>query len=193
MTLRLIIPPAVEPVSLADAKLHCRVDHNADDELISDHIATARRQAEHQLGRALITQTWERVLDQFPAAEIELGMPPVRQVLAVRYLDAAGVMQTVPAASYLLDDVRTSGWVLPVSGTSWPAVETSAGAVRVTFTCGMADDAAALRSIAPEVRQWILLQVGALYDNRAAISQGRPAAALPDGYADRLLDRLRTY
>ena len=68
MTLKLITAPAAEPVLLADAKLHLRVDHIADDDLITSLITAAREAAEHLTGRALITQTWERVLGAFPSS-----------------------------------------------------------------------------------------------------------------------------
>lgn len=62
---KLIAAPGAEPVTLAEAKLHARVETAADDTLISAMISAAREEAEHILGRALITQTWEMVLPAF--------------------------------------------------------------------------------------------------------------------------------
>src|SRR5690348_16556758 len=103
MSLRLIADPATEPVSLAEAKAHLRVTASDEDALISALIIAAREAAEHELGRALITQTWEKTLDLFPDA-IELTNPPVQSVASVQYLDIDGVEQTLSSVSYTLDN-----------------------------------------------------------------------------------------
>ena len=68
MALIRITAPATEPIDLATAKLHCRVDGTDEDTLIAALIVAAREQAEHETGRALVTQTWEQVHDAFPDA-----------------------------------------------------------------------------------------------------------------------------
>src|SRR3974377_971688 len=68
MRLDLITPPAVEPVTLAEAKQHARVEYPDDDALITGMIVAARRMAETRLRSALITQTWNLYLDSFPSA-----------------------------------------------------------------------------------------------------------------------------
>ena len=67
MPLNLITPPAVEPVTLADAKAHLKVDTTDDDALITALITAARARAEWHTGRALITQSWTLWLDAWPA------------------------------------------------------------------------------------------------------------------------------
>ena len=82
MALIRIAAPASEPLALADAKAHCRVDHTDDDALITALIVAAREQAEHETGRALVTQTWELVHDAFPEAFV-LRKPPVASVTSI--------------------------------------------------------------------------------------------------------------
>ena len=91
MSLTLIAAPILEPMTLAEAKLHLRVDGTDEDDLITALIVAARRRAEHLLTRALITQTWELTLDEFPAADIQLPKPGVLSIVSVKYLDSAGV------------------------------------------------------------------------------------------------------
>lgn len=62
------VPPAEEPVTLDEAKVHLRVDTNADDDYISGLIAVAREQVEVDTGRAMIKRTYQLILDNFPNA-----------------------------------------------------------------------------------------------------------------------------
>ena len=55
----LVTPPALEPVSLAEAKAHLRVGHADEDGLIGALIAAARRLAESQTGLCLVAEPWE--------------------------------------------------------------------------------------------------------------------------------------
>lgn len=66
MRLKLITPPSVEPVTLAEAKLHARIEIDDDDTLVTSLIIAARRYCETVLRSALITQTWTLYLDGFP-------------------------------------------------------------------------------------------------------------------------------
>ncbi len=50
-------PPATEPVSLSEAKLHLKVDTSADDTLISALIAAALQHLERHCNSAFVTQT----------------------------------------------------------------------------------------------------------------------------------------
>ncbi len=54
--LSIVTPPATEPVTLALAKQHMRIDNTADDNLIPTYITAARTVIEQYLGRALISQ-----------------------------------------------------------------------------------------------------------------------------------------
>jgi len=93
MGLQLVTPPALEPIGLADAKTHLRVDVEDDDALICALISAARDYVERFCRRALLTQTWLLALDHFPGshdynqgfwdygvlgdAALGLGIPPV--------------------------------------------------------------------------------------------------------------------
>ena len=186
MTLKLITGPS-ESITLAEAKLQLRVDGADDDTLITALITAAREQCEHELGRGIGSQTWQRTLDAFPRGGIALGMPPVASIGSVQYIDAAAALQTLSSAAYTLDAASDDeAWALPAQGYDWPSTLDTANAVRVQFTCG-------LTTVPSTVRAWMLLRIGTLYQHRAEIAAGTSIAALPEQYAARLLDRYRVW
>lgn len=197
MTLLLITAPATEPITATEAKLQAKIEHSVDDDLLTILISSARKAAEHLTGRAFITQTWERVLDEFPSSSkrgvggaIELGKPTVLSVVSVKYIDVDGVEQTMAPSAYRLDSVCLPGWVVPAIDTDWPDTQAEAiNAVRVRFTCGYGNAAA----VPANVKQWMLLQIATAYRNREAFSTGISVADLPNRWVDGLLDSERTF
>ncbi len=182
----LINAPTAEPITLAEAKLHARVEHDADDAMITGFIVAAREDAEHELGRPLAAQVWQLTFDAFPAVEIALG-PDVTGIQSIQYLDAAGDLQTLDQAAYVLDNLdRDKCFVLPADGYEWPTTYDSANAVRVRIACG-------LDPVPETVRAWMLLRIGTLIEHRAAVAAGQTLTAMPDRFVDRLLDRYRIY
>lgn len=183
MGLKVLTPVATEVVSLADAKVHLRVDHSSDDDLITALISAAREECEHLLERSIGQQTLSLSLDAFPADGIELPRPPVTSIVSIEYVDADGVTQALAGASYYLDDEQEPSWVVPAYGVDWPDTRNEANAVVVTYVAGYTTCPNAIRA-------WMLLRIGTLYRTREADSD-RPA--LPSPFADRLLDRYRIW
>ena len=200
MPLQLVTPPAGEPISLAEAKLHLRVDGGDDDLLIGSLITAARQAAETITGRQLMTARWRLVLDAFPgpllmhagsgssfslpAHAILLAKCPVQSVVSVEYLDMNGTTQVLPASDYVLDAACEPARLSPVFGKTWPPTLPQIGAVTVTFDAGYGS-----ASEVPEgLKSWIKLRVGSLYGHReemAVLSRGR-IDPLP--FVDGLLD-----
>lgn len=170
MSIRVITPPAGEPVSLAEAKLHLRVDTNDEDTLISSLITAARQYCEAFQRRAYITQTLELSLDSFPSGSIELPNPPLQSVEIVSYLDAAGVQETLAPTAYAVDTSSEPGRILPVAG--WPRGKD----VRIRYTAGYGPDGTAVPAT---VRQSICLLVGWWYSQREAAVVGQTVTKVP--------------
>lgn len=181
MTLKLITAPATEPVTSSEAKSHLRVDTTADDTLIGTLITAARQHVENHLRRALITQTWELVMDAFPAGDvIRLPRPPLVSVTSIKYTDVAGNESTLSSAAYVVDTDSTKGRVVLKSGESWPSdTLAAANGVRVRYVAGYGSAAA----VPNPIRQAILLLIGTLYENRESVlvAQGVTVAQLPFG------------
>jgi len=190
MTTRLITAPTTEPVTLAEAKLHLRVDVSAEDTLITAFITAAREQCEHILGRSIMPQTWENVLDSFPLYEdIELLHPNILSVTSIKYIDALTANETTLAANqYVLDKDSMPGWVMPASGVTWPDTLSVANSVRVVYQAGYADAA----SVPASIKHWILLVIGTWYKNREGLTENS-SAKLPHNFYMALLDRYRIW
>ncbi len=154
MPLQILQEPAVEPLTLAEAKLHLRVDIPDDDALISALITSVRQYAETITRRAFIQQVWSYVIDSFPGPTligvpwgktftlprhaIEIEKSRVQQVLAINYLDMSGTPQVMPAADYTVDYTSEPCRITPVFGQIWPIPLPQIGAVNVRFVAGYA-------------------------------------------------------
>lgn len=168
MALTVVTAPAVEPISSAEAKLHLRVDISDDDNLITALIQTAREVAEGIARRALITQTWKLILDEFPGDEIVIPMPPLQSVASITYKDQDGSASTFSSGDYIVNTDTEPGKVVLGYGKSWPATTLyPTGAVTVQFTAGFGD---ASTDVPEKYRQAMLLLIGHWYENREAIA-----------------------
>lgn len=174
-----VTPPAVEPVSVAEAKLHLRVDVADDDALIGALVQAGREVVESRTGRALITQTWDVFWDGWPAGDVmELPLPPLQSVTSVTYFDTEGTEATLGTASYWVDTSSTPGRVVLYDGSTWPstALRASNGVkVRMTAGYGTAGTATPAR-----LRAAVNLLAGHWYENReAVVVTGAQAVELP--------------
>ncbi len=179
-------PPAGEPLTLAEAKLHLRVDADIteDDSLITALIVTARQQAEHRTGRALMTQQWRLGLDQFLVDSLELPLPKLQSLQSVTYLDINGTRQTLANTEYDVITDELVGRIIPAYGKSWPDCREHPGSVRVDYTCGFG----AASDVPQSIKAWMLLAIAAWYENREALTAGLPVAELPRSFWEGLLD-----
>jgi len=169
MAITLSTGPAIEPVTLAQAKAHLRFDSTDENDLITTLISVARRKIEQWEWRAHITQTWTLKLDAFPKEDvIYLPRPPLQSVSSVKYLDGDGVLQTVDSGDYDVDSTSEPGRLKPAYGEVWPTPRTQMGAVTICFVAGYGD---AATDVPEQTRQAILLLVGHLFRNREAVSE----------------------
>lgn len=130
-----------EPLTLAQARLQCRLDaegsppSHPDDDLLSAFIAVAREQVERFTGRALRYQRLRVALDDFSDV-IDLAYSPVLAVESVSYVDSAGATVVMDAADYRLDVRTVPARLAPAVGTTWPTPAEVPGAVEIVYTAG---------------------------------------------------------
>lgn len=189
MALTVVVEPAVEPITLEEAKCHLRVTVTEDDVLIEGLIRAAREQIELECSRALIKQTLELALDAFPCPWITLPRPPLLSVTSITYTDVNGTTQTLATSEYTVDTRREPAEIVPAWGKSWPSTREVQNAVVVRYVAGYGDDP----GLVPEALKLAAkMLIGHWYENRESvvIAQGLTPATVPMA-VDRLLMPLR--
>lgn len=126
----IVMPPEDEPITLASAKLFCRVDHDDEDDLIRGLIASARAECEKICGSRLGRQTISIKCDGFGDFE-RLPEAPIGPVSQIAYIDAAGDAQTLDGSIYELRQDGLEASIVLKPSQRWPAIQPGS---RVTLT-----------------------------------------------------------
>lgn len=187
MSTRRTTPPAALAVSLQSAKDSLRImaGDTALDSLITLAIKAITLEAEHQLGRSLVTQGWRLTLDAFQQA-LRLDFAPVSGVTSIKYYDAANALQTLHPDDYTVDTASEPGYVVPAPGKAWPATYSRVNAVEVEYLAGYG---ASEDDVPANIQSYILVRLAEQFD-----STGREFKETPQSrFAERLLDVSRTY
>jgi uncharacterized phiE125 gp8 family phage protein len=176
----LLTPPALEPVSLADAKLFLRVEHDDDDDVIAALIAAARVQVEAQTRRALIDQTWRLTRDVWPAGGRLPVLPvPLQEVTAIRVFDADGVPHPLAVEDFDIDTVSAPAVLAFARGAPRAPGRLAAG-IEIDIAAGYGDG---LEDVPQPLRQAIRMLVAHWYENRGVIAATGEVAAMPASVA----------
>lgn len=184
--------PAMEPVSVTEAKQFMRIDIEDDDDLIADLILAARAMAEEYTRRKFITTGITLTLDSLPkrktndwwdgvreghqsmlvsdADSIKLPFPPAISVTSITSYNDANSASVFSSSAYRLD---TAGGVVCLNdGYSWPDDLRNKNALSIVYTCGYGSTPA---SVPSPIRHAIKMIVASLYENRTCFDM--PVAA----------------
>jgi uncharacterized phiE125 gp8 family phage protein len=157
-------PPSVEPVTVAEVKAQAIIDHGDDDEFLGRLIATARSHVEAYCNIDVAEQTVSVRCDRFDDF-VRLPIAPVQDIDSIKYVDAAGVEQTLPDTVYELrnDDLEVS--LVLKAGQRWPAIQPGS---RITVT-GLVG----YEELPPAIKHAMLLWIAESYANREIeVAQG---------------------
>ncbi len=172
------IAPAETPLTLSEAKTHCRVDSSDEDTLLNALISAATEHLDGfsgLLGRALITQSWRQDFDRFEAC-MRLPLDRVSSITSIKYFDDTNTEQTVAASVYSLHTDALGPYIKPNDGEYWPSgVHARDDAVQITFVCGYGDAAA----VPQPIKQAMLLMIEDWYDTRSSAIYGTTATEAP--------------
>ena len=190
-------PPAIEPISLAEARLQCKVDPEGsppthpDDDLLSLFISAAREWAEEYTGTAIGARVQELALTIFPgtgnqsttaatgtatlaakASAITLPEWPVLGIASIAYINAAGSELLVPPADYLLDTSATPRRIILADGAAWPSAKDVVNGFRVRYVIGYSAPGESPQDspLPRAIKVALLLMLAHLYRNREASS-----------------------
>ena len=168
-----ITSPAVEPVSLAFAKQHCRVDTETDDLYIQSLIAVARQYVEDILDITICSTVWEVKYDLFPVWAIVLPrLPMLDRAVTVTYRSGDGTYSSLSSTTdFQVDASVLPGRIYPQWARSWPATRGDENSVTVRYSAGYGDDG---QSAPPIVKHLILLLVAHWFDTRQPAVTGAP-------------------
>jgi uncharacterized phiE125 gp8 family phage protein len=169
----LLSGPAVEPITLGEAKAYLRVEHGDDDLVIAALIAAARIHVEAQTRRALITQTWRIIRGCWPPeGRLSISPAPVQEILAARVYDSDGSALAIDTQAFVIDKasalIAFAPWSLPAPGRSF-------GGIELDVKAGYGD---AGTDVPEPLRQAIRLLLAHWYENRG-LTAGRAVAVSP--------------
>jgi hypothetical protein len=150
------------PVSLADAKLGCRIDNALMDAHVQDLVDAAIEEALARTGRSFCTTTWlvkipsplmqMQDLGRPPLATLpawplyiaawplapyfELPRPPLVSVQWVKYYDPNENFITMDPAIYSVDAAPRFGRICLLPNQVWPITDRRWDAMQIAFTAG---------------------------------------------------------
>lgn len=177
MSLVLTSGPALEPITLAEAKAHLRLDTNTEDPLLQSLIVTSRLHIEAALGIALISQSWSWMLDQWPKGQrLVFPIRPVQAIAHIKLWRRDATSQTLALTDFHLDGFGNPARLIPVGLTALTEPERPVNGLEIAFTAGFG---AAPADVPAPIRHALLLLVAHWYENREPVEIGAAVNAMP--------------
>lgn len=213
MNLQLVTAPAGYPVTLQEAKTHMRVDSADEDAYIGILLSAAASQVEIEIGRALITRTYNLLLDGWPSDSsggeewwdgeregsivelltqgakryIELPYPPISSVTHVKTYDDADVATVFAASNYYVDRTSMPGRIALRTSSAWPIPTRLTNGIEIQWVAGYG----ATGNVMPDQIKLAIMQLAShWYENREPVISGIIVADIPLT-VERILKRLR--
>ena len=180
----IVTPAAADPVSISEAKLHCRIDETADNATVAALVKAATAVCENYMRRPIMTQEFRQQFDQWPCSTfLELARAPLISVTSVNTYNEADVATLFAASNYYVDAVTLPGRIVLRGGVSWPQWSRYANPIEVIYKAGYGTDP---NAIPAEIRQAVLATIAWFYENRGDAMADMPeiACVLLAGHRD---------
>lgn len=173
------VEPALEPLSLIEAKEHLRVEYGEENQYIQNLIRSARYTCEQLTQRVYIQRTLDQKHECW-AWQLEVFPGPLQTISSVKYFDSDGVEQTVDDSLYFANPAASTYGIRFTTDFTFPTLHLSRPApITVRYVAGYSTDPLSL----PEhIRQAMLLLIGHWFVNRQSVVTGTIATELPLGF-----------
>ncbi|MCB1522113.1 MAG: head-tail connector protein [Hyphomicrobiaceae bacterium] len=187
MAMVLTSGPAIEPITIEEAKAHLRIDGTSEDALIASLILTSRLHIEAALDLALVDQSWTLLLDRVPRSGIvKVPISPLQSIDSIATIDREGLSTVVATETYTVD-VASRPARIAFDAERVPSSNARLNGIEITLTAGYGATAA---EVPDPIRQALLLLVAHWYEHRDPIEIGVPSTAIPQS-VNRLLHPYR--
>jgi len=184
MNLKLITPPATFPITVDEAKAHLRILGTDDDATITSLIEVATEQAEEITSRQLVEATWELYVDGL-SESIELAKSPVQAVEKVEYIaEGSESFSLLEPSFYDVDILSEPGNIYRKLNVSYPSVSAVKNSVKITLRSGY-------EKVPAPIKQWMLLRLSTLYENRDEIVVGATPYLIESDYNHYLISKYK--
>lgn len=172
---RVVTPPAIEPVTLAEVLVQCHAVNGVEDSWLTDQITSARQISEEYMNRAFIEQVREVTYDGYPDLPILLPTAPVISIDEISIYDTDNTESILystesPPPALVGDltfniDVNTEPARIDLDyGLVWPGTTLrNVSSVKITYTAGYGSSAS---SVPSRIKSAIKLFVSYMCDNR---------------------------
>lgn len=167
--------PSIEPITLAEAKTHLRVDGTDEESRITGLIVAARIAAENMTRRAFISRVFTWKLDRFlneVTGDTTLRLPRSRvsAIGTLQYVDTSGTTQTLASSEYTLDGDTEPARLFPAFGKFWPSIRDVRQAVTIPFTAGYGSAAS---DVPDGIKEAMYAMIGDWFNNRGDFAPPR--------------------
>ena len=152
-----------EPISLSYAKTFLRVDHDHEDQLISDLITLSRIRVEQMTRHVLITRSDAKTLPIDCPVTLKLSVAPLIQVDGICVTDADGSEHEIGAQDYKVTRRGDCTHIALTGQSRWSAYSDNGEMVSIRYTAGFGPST---DDVPHPFRQAILLLLGQSYEHR---------------------------
>lgn len=181
----LLSGPTVEPITLAEAKAHLRVDASGEDSLIQSLIMASRLHIEAALDLALITQSWRHQRDVWPPSRVLiLPLRPIQSLTAVTLHDDDATSRTLDVGDFVVDGHANPARLVWRGNGAVPAAGIIANGIEIDIVAGYGD---AATDVPQPIRQALLLLIAHWYENREPVEIGATATTIPASVSELLM------
>lgn len=179
-----ITGPALEPVSLAEAKEHLKIDHSDEDAYITSLITAARKFSEAYTGILFIEQNLKWTLDRWPGygGTYQETLPLISNYGKNRFIEVPkGPLLAVTSITTFDDDDGSAVWgpenyyvsaaqnrIYRRTGVAWPNPGRAGDGIEIIYQAGFGPLAS---DVPATLRHALLLIIGHLYSNREPVKE----------------------